>query len=281
MPCCTRPSTACCIPSRAVNDAVGAVLALFFPAPFHLIRQGHIGHHIRNRSDDEAFDLYFDGESRFWKCVLLYGTLTGLFWALIYVTNLIVILVPSLAVPDPGGPHVGRLFRVAEPALSADHLGRGGRGRGAARRAGVVVADPARALFRGDVRVRLPVVGDAVRAPLRHRAGRAERGAQSPHVPPARSRLAEPQLASQSPRAADGAVALPAVARRTGRGARQPAGGVWKDVARPAAGHGTRRESFRGEGSSNESPAVARPVRAASGLVVLFRRRWRSCVRGR
>ncbi len=86
-------------PRRGVNDVVGIVLALFFPAPFHLIRQGHIGHHIRNRSDDEAFDLYFAGESRFWKCVQLYGTLTGLFWVLIYITNVVVLLRPSLAIP--------------------------------------------------------------------------------------------------------------------------------------------------------------------------------------
>ena len=82
-------------PHRRVNNAVGTVLALFFPAPFHLIRQGHIGHHVRNRSDDEAFDLYFENESRFWKCVQLYGTLTGLFWVLIYVTNLVVLLRPA------------------------------------------------------------------------------------------------------------------------------------------------------------------------------------------
>ena len=43
-----------------LNDAVGVILALFFPAPFHLIRQGHLGHHLRNRSDDEAFDVYFE-----------------------------------------------------------------------------------------------------------------------------------------------------------------------------------------------------------------------------
>lgn len=86
-------------PRRGLNDFVGTVLALFFPAPFHLIRQGHIGHHIRNRSDDEAFDLYFEDESRFWKCVQLYGTLTGLFWVLIYFTNLLVLVRPSLAVP--------------------------------------------------------------------------------------------------------------------------------------------------------------------------------------
>ena len=86
-------------PHHTTNDAVGTVLALFFPAPFHLIRQGHIGHHIRNRSDDEAFDLYFEGESRFWKCVQLYGTLTGLFWVLLYVANVFVLFRPSLVLP--------------------------------------------------------------------------------------------------------------------------------------------------------------------------------------
>src|SRR2546423_9524534 len=86
-------------PDPIVNQSAGALLALFFPAPFHLIRQGHIGHHVRNRSDDEAFDLYFEDESRFLKCVQLYGTLTGLFWALIYITNVIVLFLPSLAIP--------------------------------------------------------------------------------------------------------------------------------------------------------------------------------------
>ena len=86
-------------PNPIVNQAVGAVLALFFPAPFHLIRQGHIGHHIRNRSDDEAFDLYFDDENRFWKYVQLYGTLTGMFWALIYLTNFVVLFRPAIITP--------------------------------------------------------------------------------------------------------------------------------------------------------------------------------------
>src|SRR3954471_13333621 len=48
-------------PNRVANEFTGVLMALFFPAPFHLLRQGHIGHHLRNRSDDEAFDLYFDG----------------------------------------------------------------------------------------------------------------------------------------------------------------------------------------------------------------------------
>jgi fatty acid desaturase len=82
-----------------VNQAVGVLLTLFFPAPFHLTRQGHLGHHVRNRSDDEAFDLYFEGENRFWKFVQLYGTLTGAFWALICLANFVVIFNPGLRTP--------------------------------------------------------------------------------------------------------------------------------------------------------------------------------------
>ena len=81
-------------PSRKLNDATGAVLALFFPAPFHLLRQGHIGHHLRNRSDDEAFDFYFDGESRLWKTLQLYGILTGFFYLAVVLGNLIALVHP-------------------------------------------------------------------------------------------------------------------------------------------------------------------------------------------
>jgi fatty acid desaturase len=86
-------------PNPKVNQTVGTLLALFFPAPFHLIRQGHIGHHVRNRSDDEAFDLYFEDENRFWKFVQLYGTLTGMFWVLIYLTNFVVAFRPAIIAP--------------------------------------------------------------------------------------------------------------------------------------------------------------------------------------
>ncbi len=82
-------------PKRGVNEGLGVVLGLFFPAPFHLLRQGHLGHHLRNRSDDEAFDFYFEGEHPLWKWVQLYGTLTGLFWLVIVVSNLVVLVAPQ------------------------------------------------------------------------------------------------------------------------------------------------------------------------------------------
>eukprot|EP01031_Cornospumella_fuschlensis_P048484 gene48484-59376_t len=82
-------------PRRWLNDGVGAVLALFFPAPFHLIRQGHLGHHLRNRSDDEAFDFYFEGENPVWKRLQLYGILTGLFWLVILISNVLAAVYPG------------------------------------------------------------------------------------------------------------------------------------------------------------------------------------------
>lgn len=81
---------------RWLNQAGGVVLALFFPAPFHLLRQGHLGHHMRNRSDDEAFDFYFEGESPVWKHLQFYGILTGLFWVVIFFSNLIALIYPRL-----------------------------------------------------------------------------------------------------------------------------------------------------------------------------------------
>lgn len=78
------------------NELTGVVLALFFPAPFHLLRQGHLGHHLRNRSDDEAFDFYFEGDNRLWRFLQLYGTLTGCFWLVIALSNLLAAVHPRL-----------------------------------------------------------------------------------------------------------------------------------------------------------------------------------------
>jgi fatty acid desaturase len=82
--------------NRRINDAAGIVMALFFPAPFHLLRQGHIGHHLRNRSDDEAFDLYFDGDNVLWKWLVWLGILTGLYYVLVIISNVIAAIAPFI-----------------------------------------------------------------------------------------------------------------------------------------------------------------------------------------
>lgn len=83
-------------PDRRVNDFAGALLSLFFPAPFHLLRQGHLGHHVRNRTDDEAFDYYFERDSRLWKRWVFYNILTGGFWFCIAVSNTLLPFRPRL-----------------------------------------------------------------------------------------------------------------------------------------------------------------------------------------
>jgi len=84
-------------PDRRWNDLAGAIMALFFPAPFHLIRQGHLGHHFRNRSDDEAFDFYFEGDHRLWRHLVLYGILTGCYWIVVVMSNVVFLFFPFAA----------------------------------------------------------------------------------------------------------------------------------------------------------------------------------------
>lgn len=119
---------------RRLNDAAGVLMALFFPAPFHLLRQGHLGHHQRNRSDDEAFDFYFEGEHPVWKCMQLYGTLTGLYWLMVVLSNVVVLFFPfvlrreffrfdrpSAAFMDALNPRYNGLIRVEALAVLSLH----------------------------------------------------------------------------------------------------------------------------------------------------------------
>jgi len=81
-------------PRPAINDLAGTIVTLYFPASFQLRRQGHLGHHLRNRTDDEAFDLYFEGENPVWKYLQFYGILTGFFWLTIVISNFIAVINP-------------------------------------------------------------------------------------------------------------------------------------------------------------------------------------------
>jgi len=120
--------------SRFWNNALGALLGLFFPGPFHLLRQGHLGHHYRNRSDDEAFDFYFDGDNAVWKWLQLYGILTGFFWLTIVLSNFLIVVLPtrmmrkllgfdrpSAACWDSFNPRYWRLIRCEALAAIAFH----------------------------------------------------------------------------------------------------------------------------------------------------------------
>jgi fatty acid desaturase len=124
------------LPDRRWNDFVGAFMALFFPAPFHLIRQGHLGHHLRNRSDDEAFDFYFEGDHKVWKVLVWYGILTGLYWLVVVLGNVVFLFLPftldkkywhvdqaSTAFMESLNPNYRRLIQLECAAAIALHAG--------------------------------------------------------------------------------------------------------------------------------------------------------------
>lgn len=82
-------------PDKRINDAAGTLLSLFVPVSFQLRRQGHLGHHLRNRTDDEAFDCFFAGENPLWKRLQFYGILTGGFWLVVLASNFVAALNPA------------------------------------------------------------------------------------------------------------------------------------------------------------------------------------------
>jgi fatty acid desaturase len=120
-------------PDKRLNDLVGAVVSIFFPASYHLRRFGHIGHHLRNRTDDEAFDLYFSEDNALWKRIQFYGILTGFFWLVIFISNFAAAISPCLlckrlsfdrptvALQETFNPQHFALIRIEAIAVIAFH----------------------------------------------------------------------------------------------------------------------------------------------------------------
>jgi len=83
-------------PNPTLNDSLGVTMALFFPAPYHLLRQGHLCHHRFNRTDAEAFDLYFEGDISWVKWIKFYSIITGVYWVTVVLANVAVLIFPFL-----------------------------------------------------------------------------------------------------------------------------------------------------------------------------------------
>ena len=89
------------------NYGLGVITGIFFLAPFSMIRVTHQGHHQRNRTDDEIFDLYYEG-GWFPKCCQWYATLLGLFWPCIPVCAVLFAVCPrTIGLQLFSGPPLG------------------------------------------------------------------------------------------------------------------------------------------------------------------------------
>ena len=66
--------------NKTVNDIFGMFSAAFFPTGFTLQRAFHLGHHRRNRTDVEMFDMYYPSDSWLLKFLQMYTILLGFYW---------------------------------------------------------------------------------------------------------------------------------------------------------------------------------------------------------
>jgi fatty acid desaturase len=82
--------------SRRINEWGGRVAAAFFPTGLAFQRICHLGHHRRNRTDDELFDYVLPGESRLVKALQWYGILTGVYWLMPPLACLAYLVCPAL-----------------------------------------------------------------------------------------------------------------------------------------------------------------------------------------
>lgn len=81
--------------NKIINDSFGRISAAFFPTGFHLQRGFHLGHHRRNRTDAEMFDLYYEHDNMILKNFQWYSTLTGLYWLSVPLAALLYLFFPG------------------------------------------------------------------------------------------------------------------------------------------------------------------------------------------
>jgi fatty acid desaturase len=79
-----------------MNRILGAAAGLLFPMPYSMFRVTHQGHHLRNRTDHEMFDLYYPTDNKLIRFVQWYGILCGMFWPLVPIGALLFAVWPSL-----------------------------------------------------------------------------------------------------------------------------------------------------------------------------------------
>lgn len=79
---------------RRINEVAGILLSVFFPGSFSFLRYCHVGHHSRNRSECELFELYYPHENRLKKAVFFYFLYLGGFWFSVPFASVVLLVLP-------------------------------------------------------------------------------------------------------------------------------------------------------------------------------------------
>lgn len=79
-----------------LNYLLGLVCGFLFPMPLSMIAVTHQGHHLRNRTDHEMFDMYYPTDNRLLRTLQWYSILCGLFWPVIPLGALLFAICPGV-----------------------------------------------------------------------------------------------------------------------------------------------------------------------------------------
>ncbi len=79
---------------KKYNDLLSLFLSFLFFTPLHFIRFTHNGHHKRNRSDYEMFDLYYGKHDRLWRTAWYYLIIT-IYWISLPLSTIFLAIMPT------------------------------------------------------------------------------------------------------------------------------------------------------------------------------------------
>jgi fatty acid desaturase len=85
----------CYSKNKIINEIAGNFTAFFFPTALVFQRTCHLGHHLRNRTDCEMFDMYYPEDNKLLKYMQFYAILTGFYWISIPFGCFMYMLAPS------------------------------------------------------------------------------------------------------------------------------------------------------------------------------------------
>ena len=79
------------------NELLGMLSAVMFPTSFLTQRVAHLGHHQRNRTDQDLYDYYLPHQKKWLRNVWLYaGNLLGMYWVCIPLMGLLYLAAPRV-----------------------------------------------------------------------------------------------------------------------------------------------------------------------------------------
>jgi fatty acid desaturase len=110
--------------NRRLNLVMGVLLFSLFPGSLHFFEVAHLLHHRRNRSVDELEDYVLPGENPWFKRIMYFLLISGLFWLLLPLSSIVVSLIPRRKIKLPHPEDGAGSFRKFAQFLNEVHPGR-------------------------------------------------------------------------------------------------------------------------------------------------------------